>query len=453
MKLGYFIRQTSREAVIEGVKNVKRYHIPDEQIISLRNPLVTNGINALKRHANVNKSYTINQAKINTFLAASSLSHLLDGWMYLSNAFNALLNGDKGGAIHLSYYAELRSAMSILATEGVGVFDQKHIGVFSPSTNCEFPKNYFKGTPPSVSYKQPPSPTHIFTWDAMEKWANSAYKPSPEILRIFRIRGFDFIELTEFFHPRATPVLSVKIVKQWLKDWCFDIKSYRNDRANRNEVSYRPQRIKEFDKPVDFNSIITDLTLFWEALSPSQRDRFMLLDTYLLRKLFRTLYDKLSPRQTYEELVVNAFEQRGLHDQTLINLLSFTEPYQNDHLIFRHARVDELTPLSIMARATLLLRIAVGMVSQLYRSGDVAKNELGFVWNSYGIDSGFWPTGSIPNDFDVLWTDVQTPISDIKDDIVNNSTTNDLFSIRLRNNSRMAFLPQINRACLWGLDF
>jgi hypothetical protein len=229
MTLGNFVRKAKRDGVIAGVKHIKKYYLSSDKLISINNPLETNPINAIKKHIDTTNSYSISQTNINCFLAASSLSHLLDGWMYLSDSFNALLNGDNGASIHLAYYAELRSAMSILASEGIGVFKNKHLGVFSETINAHYPKN---------------SPTHQFVWDVMEKWTNSKLKPQADILKLFRVRGHNFYDLTQFFHPSATVLVTGDIVKQWFKEWCFDIKSYRSDREMRNEVSYRPQKIK-----------------------------------------------------------------------------------------------------------------------------------------------------------------------------------------------------------------
>jgi len=455
MRLTYFVRKASKDAVLEGVKNIKRYQLLSQKIISERNPLITNGINSIFKHADDRKLYRIDQSKINSFLAASSLSHMLDGWMYLSDSFNALLNGDEGTAVHLCYYAELRSAMSILASEGIGVFDRKHIGVFSSNTNSEYPKNYYKGTPPNLSYKQPTSPTHTFVWEAMDKWANSAFKPNSDILKIFKVKGKNFYELTEYFHPSTavSTLLGIQTIKSWLKDWCFDIKSYRNDRETRNEVSYRPQRIKDFNKIIDFQAIINGLDSFWTVMSPLATDRYSLLDTYLLRKLYAGLYDNIDNPGQRSDLIRNAFNQYGINDETLFNFLDFQHPYNDDHIIFQQANIKQTTPLSIIARATLLLRISVGLVSQLYNAGGINKTDLDFVWENYGIDCGFWNSGSTPLDFNNLWSDIQPSFNDLRSDINTPGVDNSMYSIFGRNAEAISHLGQINRACLWGLDF
>lgn len=446
MRLGNFIRKANKDSVVEGVRHIKRYYLPNERLVAANSPLERNGISAIKKHNNPTLSYTISDTEFKTYLAGSSLAHILDGWMYLSNAFNSLLNGDSGAAIHLAYYAELRSAMSILATEGIGVFDKKHFGTFD-SNDCQifqYPsRERMKGS------------THQFVWNAMEKWSNSAYKPSPEILEIFKVRGRTFFELTEYFHPTTvgSTLLGVQTIKSWLKEWCFDIRSYRDDREERNEVSYRPQRIKNFSQSIDFQNVINELNNYWSVISPSATDKYSLLDTYLLRKLYDGLYSSIGAPYVRRELIQNSFNQHGINDETLFNFLDFQTPYNNDHIIFQQASIRQTTPLSIIARATLLLRISVGLVSQLYNAGGINKNELDFIWNNYAIDNGFWDTENIPADFNNLWTDIQPSLNDLNIDINTPGINNSRFSIALRNHQELLHLGQINRACLWGLDF
>lgn len=450
MKLGIFIRNSSRNAVVQGAKHIKRYYIPNNKLISNQNPLEKN-IDSVKKHADATKSYRINQSHINSFMAASSLSHMMDGWSYLSYSYDALLKGDKGACIHMAYYAELRSAMSILASEGVAVFNDKHIGVFTPFTNCEFPTNYYKGNPPNQRYVQPRSATHQFVWEAMQKWTDSAFRPHQNILEIFTVRGYNFKQLTEFFHPQATVLLNLNIIKSWLKDWCFDIKAYKADRENRNTASYRPQRIKNFDQITDFKEVIEGLNDFWKVLSPMQNDKFNLLDIYLLRKLYRTLYDKISPTESLRELIENAFNQLGLNDNQLINLLCSETPFEADHFIFNSASDLNISPLSIIARSTLLLRIAAGNTSLIYRDADVKSTDLQFVWENYGLDNGFWKPGTMPDDFEDLWLDIEDNVRNLKDRVNIVPYRNDLASILNDNNGDFTYFKQINRAGLWGI--
>ncbi|HEV7350974.1 hypothetical protein [Telluribacter sp.] len=434
---------------------MKRRNISRTKLLTANNPLINNALSAVDRHTDATKAYSITSNQINQFLAASSLSHLLDGWGYLSSAFNALLNGDESTAIHLGYYAELRSAMCILSTEGLGVFSRKHLGAFSNSTNGEFPTNYYKGVAPNRSYKKPLSPTHEFVWQAMEAWSNSSNKPGDDILRIFKVRGLNFYELIEYFHPltAGSSLLTLQTVKDWLKEWCFDIKRYRSDRDARNEASYRPQRIKNFEAITDFKQIINELSAFWDVISPTQQSKFDLLDKYLLCKLFNSLYVKIAPAESLDELIRNAFTQHGITDQPLFDFLSHSAPHQNEHVIFTHAATQNISALAVIARATLLLRISIGMVSHLYHAGGMEKSELDFVWNKYGLENGFWSATMPVNDYNDLWLTVESMFEDLKADVNHGGLPNDIYSIRDRNPAEMIYFSQINRAGLWGLDF
>lgn len=66
-------------------------------------------------------------------MAASVIVHCFDGWSYLGRALEAEMAGDPQTAVHLGYYAELRAAMSVLASDEIGVFRNKH-AVFTGET-------------------------------------------------------------------------------------------------------------------------------------------------------------------------------------------------------------------------------------------------------------------------------------------------------------------------------
>lgn len=436
--------------VVQGARHMKRYYLPQNKLISDSNPLEKN-IKSIIKHSDDTNSFTIKQNDINSFMAASSMSHMMDGWSYLSCSLDALLRGDKAASIHLAYYAELRSAMSILATEGIGVLNNKHIGVFSPNTNMEYPTNIYRGVPPNRTCKQPKSPTHVFVWEAMQKWTDSAFRPHTDILEIFKVRGHNFKQLTEFFHPKATIFLNNKIIKTWLKDWSFDIKAYKDDRENRNTSSYRPQRIKNFNEQLNYEEIINDISDFWNVLSPSQGNNFDLLDIFLLRKLYAKLYEVINPPEPIRELIENAFDELGLHDTQLINFLSGEIPFEDDHIIFNKASELKVSPISMIARSILLLRIASGNTSQVFKNAKISHSELNFVWDNYGVDNGFWSSGTMPDNFEALWSDVETHIRDVKDRMNVLPKQNDLASILKDNAYDLSFFKQINRACLWGI--
>ena len=104
----------------------------------------------------INAGGVLEHAHLSEYVAASAVVHSFDGWSYLSRALEAEMAGDPDSARHLGYYAELRAAMSMLASGGIGVFDRQHV-VVRDSQECEIFKS---------------DGTHVFAWQALEIWAD-----------------------------------------------------------------------------------------------------------------------------------------------------------------------------------------------------------------------------------------------------------------------------------------
>ena len=83
----------------------------------------------------------IDGPKLGEYIACSAPLHLADGWNYLSRAFDAACRGDRSSAYHLAYYGELRATMSLLATEGIGIFNRRHIALNEHLEPTEFKRN------------------------------------------------------------------------------------------------------------------------------------------------------------------------------------------------------------------------------------------------------------------------------------------------------------------------
>ena len=94
--------------------------------IDPRNPYRTNAVASVRSHVRRGR---LLRGKIVDYLAVSTILHCFDGWSYLGRALQAEMSCDPDAARHLGYYAELRAAMGVLASEGVGVFDQEHVVV------------------------------------------------------------------------------------------------------------------------------------------------------------------------------------------------------------------------------------------------------------------------------------------------------------------------------------
>ncbi|MFA0962070.1 hypothetical protein AB9P05_09705 [Roseivirga sp. BDSF3-8] len=449
MALQSFIDSASSIPVIDGAKELKKSHIVNGRLIDPSNPLCINAMDAVKNHFKpTGTNLKINE--ITTYLSASSLLHLLDGWVYLSHAIESILKGDNGIPVHLGYYAELRASMSFLATEGVGVFNFDHLNIGS---NFTVSKN------PSIARQDG---THQFVWNAIEKWSKSSNKPTLDMLQAFMVNGKTFDEWLNAF-PHATLITGSALVMRWLAQWNFDVKSYRDDRQKRNEVSYRPKRITSNTGGLNLHSVISHLSTFWELFEPEQTNRFHLLDKFLLRILLQNLYKSLSPtirnNNSLEDLIKDTFNNLGLsHSSSLIKFLSDNTPIS--HPLFTEANnhavnptTGLLNPLSVVARATLMLRIATGNVSMIYSKAGISKADLDFLWDNFGIENGFWQNGNIPEDFCDMWEDLKEYIDEVAEWGAKKGTTLTLAELYedYKIPGAMNFYKQFHRAGLWGI--
>jgi hypothetical protein len=115
------------------------------------------------------------------YLALSTVSHVFDGWRYVSQAALSFLTGSRTQALHFAYYAELRAALAILAFSGIGVLKGKHFAL--TSTKDVY---WFQGQ------------THDTTWRAIKYWSK---QPSHglEVLGCFSCLGLSGEEWAEAF--------------------------------------------------------------------------------------------------------------------------------------------------------------------------------------------------------------------------------------------------------------
>src|ERR1041384_1077116 len=153
------------------------------------------------------------------YLALSTCCHALDGWRYLSQASVALMTGARSQAVHLAYYAELRAALSILASSGIGILNSKH---FSLDSNGNV--NWFAGN------------THGTAWQCLTEWSHQPDQ-ARKLMTCFQALGLSASEWAEACS--ATGSLDA-IAQNWLGHWSIGLSKAGHDRLLRNEASYRP---------------------------------------------------------------------------------------------------------------------------------------------------------------------------------------------------------------------
>jgi hypothetical protein len=432
MTLTDFILNASPHVVQEGLFRIKADNFSQSQFVPDSNRLKSNAVDNIKNHIDSASETIINPDELKSFLASSCILHSIDGWHYLSNSIHALLSGDNAIAIHLAYYAELRAASSLLASEGIGVFDKKHLMI---NSNSEI----------HVSEN---SPTHNFIWDALNEWANSP-KPS-NILKYFKYLGNDFQSWQTYIPNANADVISSLFIKDWIKNWCIDIENFKSDRKSRNVFSYRPFFGRNYNLPTLFESVEM-LNSFWKVLEPSESNRFSVLDKYLFSAFIQKIKSNHNSSIPKNQFLINVFTNSG---KTIDNSLLEIFNNNSSHTIIEKAKDSAMydnempNPLAIISRAILMLRIATGATSCLLKSANVTREDLEFYINKVGIDGGFWNKDEMPEDFCDLWSDINDLIGDFED----LSSDPDLTLKKMNDqNFNVSIYSQFNRAAVWGL--
>lgn len=355
----------------------------------------------------------LRHGELASYIAASSAIHCMDAWSYLARAIEAELSGDIGAARHLAYYAELRAAMSVLASAGLGVFDKKHF-VVKADKQCEF----IQGS------------THTIVWQALEYWAD---QPSATdlILGVVQPGGKALSEWLTHFPPTAGAGFRSILAKQWLLNWGLDLQRFMLDRDDRNESSYRPTNITQRGHPT-LSQSLDFIEHFWRAHEPSNLNPFKELDRHLLR---RSLASAFKTNHAGNKSAQRVLAQYARFIEPMLHALlptagDFREaewreflnyrlsPHENQLILHAESSDPVSSPLhhiQVIARATLLLRIATGAARNLLTSlnaADVAN--LSFWWRPIGENKGIWDVGAPPAQFADLWQDIDVSLTQLQ---------------------------------------
>jgi hypothetical protein len=445
MPLRRFINNASGSAALAGFIKVKTDYLPGNEFLPNNNLLKVDPVTAVGRRRN---PYTIPADDTKAYLAVSSLMHCFDGWNYLSSAIDTLINGEKYISVHLSYYAELRAAMSFLATEGIGIFDHEHICANATQTIMRSPDLIVRG--------KNLNGTHAFIWETLSGWIT--YKQGTNTLKYFSLHGKSFDEWIGYIPGANNAAVVSLIVKDWLKEWCFDINNYKTDRSGRNTFSYRPTRVSDLTAD-NLDDKLNEVNQFWKMLEPESSNRFALLDKYLFKILFNKIFAQVAANGSLlskEQLLDQTFVNARLPADAQLRQIILTGA---SHTLLTHAQnraIDaqgHAMPLSVIARAILMLRFSSGATSFLLKSAGITKADLQFYWNIIGVDYGFWDTNATPNSFITLWDLVNDSIEDIEDWRTNPPGNINLKELHDQELASMPIYTQFHRAGLWGTGY
>ena len=344
--------------------------------------------------------------QLGDYVAASCPLHLWDGWTYLGLAVHSHLCGTTSNAIHLAYYAELRAAMSLLASQGIGIFRGTHCVIDAPG---------------SVTYLSSHQ-THIAARLYLEHWADSpdAAPLLSDLLRMNHIPIADWIR--NLRNAGSWKPLGAELLRQA----GLDLVRMSHDRHARNEASYRPAGVVPSipRNPIEDAAFVVEMMRLLEP--GGTPGSFEVLDRFLCRRIIHEAYSSGSGKPPLSD-----WEQFPQAIDSM--LLPFIDHPQrrNDLQRFLTRQLSPIDPgllteahrdghpgaatyhLQVLSRAALLLRLATGAVRNTLRAADIRLTSLEFWWLEMGRRQGFWDDSLTLAEIPDLWYDLLDSVDEI----------------------------------------
>lgn len=399
------LKKASTIGVINQFGRIKR-HLADERWLDIGNVYKSDPIKRIELE--IKEKGLKCPSQLADYIAVSSPTHLWDGWNYLGLALYSCICGYTANVKHLAYYAELRAAMSVLASQGIGVLNRKHFVVDESSMIHNLSER--RGT-------------HDVTWLCLEQWV---YGDGSNYLldRVFKIQYRSFADwLEELPHGGTQAPLGA----EQLLLMGFDIQRMMEDRDARNEASYRPTGIvaaQTADPKADAQFVVEALRLLEPGGSSGT---FETIDRYIFRRVVRraleTTIEGVTPedekfRRSVESMIL-AFDDNPTWQKDVKQFLTHESDSNEPRLLVeaenQKDHYDDNYHLQVISRAMLLLRVATGMVREMFIDSGVDLNMLKFWWHDAGCVQGFWGTPPESIDSSRLWSDLIPHLDDIDD--------------------------------------
>lgn len=434
------IAQASQANVVRYTANANSYLTSDNKWLGTNNIYRADPVAQLKQEKKRHQGPK--HEHLGEYIAASALVHCWDGWTYLGRALNAHGTGVPTIARHLGYYAELRGAMSLMATEGIGVFDDYHFVVSASGTAAPLDRRS----------------THDAVWLYLEEWANAGGTQS-----IGEVITPESVDLVDWIQAIPGQPAWKPLGTDWLLRLGLDLKRLALDRDARNGASYRPSAFTASGVPSPVKA--ADFIIgFMRCLEPQVPAAFNTLDLHFLRRTnesaFRSLTNS-SPLQAPVKFLQTVRAAMAAFDITYdrrVPLESFllrkVEP--DDCTIIRLAEQEDMPSqpthhMQVMSRAAILLRLATGSVARLFRTAGVSLQSSEWWWTIEGLNRGLWETRPDIEDLVDLWLDIDQGIAGLRewiDDAQNPSyrSLSDLHSKSLMRSTALEALALIGLA-------
>lgn len=397
-------------------------------------------------------SSALSAADLATYLAVAGPNHCMDGWSYLSRGLNAYLLGDPHSAWHFAYYAELRAAQSILSASGCGVFDQWNAVID------------INGDIQQVDSQKRVLPTHSMVWLALRDVLQFSSGGLSALDGTTEVFGHSLTDLLTYAFPGQA---ASQTAARWISEWTFDIGMGIEDKQFRNRCSYGPHNLTPHAAPI--GQVVTFMEDFWKSLQPTPGASFLDLDKYLLKRAMLTQATEKIQRHQGNNRTPSSQELAAELDAAYSRMCSaaptlgyiprnfFVQATPTEPLIFSAARNTNPTPPDpqpILARATLLLRMATGVTRRLlidagYRNG----TELDFWFSDLAVEHGFVNTfKDIEDDRSALYSDCALAMEDMVSAFQGAPTPVTRAILFREANIKPHAICEANRVAYWSLQ-
>lgn len=346
--------------------------------------------------------------------------HVIDGWGYLGRAFSSLLSGQAHVARHLAYYAELRAALSILASSGIGIFNRRNAVVD------------VRG----MIHIMSPHATHDMAWLALAEWSVNS-SSLERLIKPIQLAGASLLDCFREFFPAQVSTAAGEL----MTEWGFDLQQGMTDRDQRNWSSYQPTALAPLlTTPAQDSDF---LKMFWNACRPNSGE----LERHLLRILLER-EARSHALELYEYPHSYARLQESIQAAVSFNFLTRVDEYSDHDFLIRSANCSLPTsPYAMMCRAALLLKLATGMAEENLRAAGIQPvNQFNNWWQEFGMNHGLWRPGLPPMAAADLWDDIDLALEESAE--VPTTHRYEWISTLAGNAMRMC---ETERIALWGL--
>lgn len=373
-----------------------------------------------------------------TYMAATVPTHCADGWGYVGRALIAASMGDASTARHLAYYAELRAAMALLSSEGIAVLNRL-VAVVAANGD--------------VSAAGSGQGTHAAIWPLVDWWIDQPTTAS-RFGGLIEPEGLSIDQWISAM-PRASTwrILGA----EWLRTWGLDLKRLRDDRDDRNVASYQPSALPPAPAPTA-QEVASYLRSLWEMFEPSAT-AFARFDLELLRASLHAGF-RISGRSSAKEQrsdiahALDGLMGQGQRRDFLQRLLETPPQGGLEDIIGLASKTDRPgTPtqhLQVISRAVILLRVATGYATSLYRDAGLDLRDFEFWWKGLGETRGFWPPAAPPPFLPDLWDDIELAILEVSSQVEDDPSSS-YHTLTQGCQSAVTALGGCERIALWSM--